>query len=63
MSYVIRESVLMQWGCVGSHLLTLLSGIILSVGNIVVRDLVEHIGHCSAWSNSIDRNFLVATIF
>lgn len=53
----------MQWGCVGSHLLTLLSGIILSVGNIVVRDLVEHIGHCSAWSNSIDRNFLVATIF
>lgn len=45
-----------------THLLALLSGILLAVGNVVLRDIMEHISDGPAGRNGIDRDLLVAAV-
>ena len=45
-----------------TYLLALFGGVLLAVGNVVLGDIVEHIGDGSTGRNGIDRDLLVAAI-
>ena len=46
----------------GRHLLPLLRGILLAIGDIVLGDVVKHIGDGAAGRNGVDGDFFRATI-
>lgn len=45
-----------------THLLELLRGVFLATGNVVVRNIVEHVSHCATRRHSVDSNLLLTGI-
>ena len=45
-----------------THLLPLFSCVLLTIGDIVLRDLVEHVRNSAAWRNGIDCDLLSAAV-